>query len=178
MLELNNKNMDNVYKHLWHAWSRNTARSSGVWNPENPGFLQDDVTALVVNDLFGGEIAVGTVSEKEDVFRVYFNIIGGETKVDLTKSIDMHSLGNYMIIGRETLYNLCPSRYHKLADRVYTKRIMSLDAGNVSEFVLDALYYNGIIEEPINVLTVTTITLNDISLYGVYEVPEGEECTD
>lgn len=178
MLELNNKNMDRVYDGLWHSWTRSTARDPQKWNPEKPGLLQDDVTALVVNDLFGGEIVVGAIQEKDMVTRVYFNLIDYETRVDLTKELDVNKITNYMVIGRETLYNLCLSRYHKLADKVYTKTVRSFDTTKVSDFVLDSMYYNGIIDEPIHVLQVTTFRLNDMSIYGIYEVPDGEECTD
>lgn len=41
---------------LQAAWTRGTSFDPERWTPENPSWGQCAVTALVINDLFGGEL--------------------------------------------------------------------------------------------------------------------------
>jgi hypothetical protein len=63
---------------LFKVWS---IESSSKWTPQNPARGQCGVTALVVNDLFGGEILKTRVSEGWH----FYNRINGE-RYDLTES--------------------------------------------------------------------------------------------
>ncbi|QBF31668.1 hypothetical protein [Thalassococcus sp. S3] len=67
-----------VRKALMTAWSLETAVQ---WTPENPASGQCNVTAAVVNDLFGGDILR---TDLDGVWH-YYNRIDGQA-VDLTDS--------------------------------------------------------------------------------------------
>lgn len=63
------------------AWSADTCypKSKDQWSLENPTLGQCAVTALVINDLFGGEIVCNTQ------YHHYFNILEDGTEIDLTR---------------------------------------------------------------------------------------------
>lgn len=71
---------------LKKSWSKETAYSPHSWCEENPAFGQCAVTALIINDYFGGDIVwtEATLPSGEKISH-YFNIIE-ETEVDLTRS--------------------------------------------------------------------------------------------
>lgn len=77
--------MDNVkeqtrelYKVLCQVWS---LESSSKWTPDNPAKGQCGVTALVINDWFGGEILKTKVAGNWH----FYNRINGQ-RYDLTES--------------------------------------------------------------------------------------------
>ena len=43
------------------SWGRDTADKDDGWRPENPSRGQCDVTSLVVQDIFGGELLAAVV---------------------------------------------------------------------------------------------------------------------
>lgn len=174
MLKIDNKIMDATYKHLWDAWSRETSKYPYKWKPETPGIYQDDVTALVTNDLFGGIIAVGAIKDGKETTRVHFNIID-DVKVDMTKTTDLSKIKDYMPIERETLYNLCATRYQILSRNVYYQEIKSFSVNDIPENVLDTLYDAGMINKPVDIIRISTISFDD--LFGIYEVGD-DECID
>ncbi|MFJ8861114.1 hypothetical protein ACIRD8_22130 [Streptomyces sp. NPDC102451] len=56
------------------------------WDPGNPARDQCGVTALVVNDLLGGELIRGEVLvDGERVDHHWWNRLGGTTEIDLTR---------------------------------------------------------------------------------------------
>ncbi|WP_407806674.1 hypothetical protein, partial [Staphylococcus aureus] len=59
-----------LYYALKRSWSGET---SGLWSRENPARGQGSVTALVVQDIFGGELAKTAVSGAQH----FYNIIDG-----------------------------------------------------------------------------------------------------
>lgn len=61
------------------AWSRETSVDPDGWTPENPAWGQCAVTALVVQDVIGGELRAGWVGK----VRHYWNIVGSHD-LDLT----------------------------------------------------------------------------------------------
>ncbi|EKJ93659.1 hypothetical protein C241_23805 [Bradyrhizobium lupini HPC(L)] len=61
---------ERLYYALKRSWSGET---SGLWSRENPARGQGSVTALVVQDIFGGEIAKTAVSGAQH----FYNIIDG-----------------------------------------------------------------------------------------------------
>jgi hypothetical protein len=63
---------------LLGSWSIQT---SGDWLPDNPARGQCNVTALLINELFGGEILKTPLPEGDH----FYNRIGGE-RIDLTAS--------------------------------------------------------------------------------------------
>ena len=75
------------------GWSAETCypKSKDKWTPENPTFGQCAVTALIVNDLFGGQI----VSNSQ--YHHYWNILEDGTVIDLTKE----QWGDIVIEGHE-----------------------------------------------------------------------------
>ncbi|MDD3006485.1 MAG: hypothetical protein PHX30_02805 [Candidatus Pacebacteria bacterium] len=73
-------------KALLKSWSRETSYYSAEWNESNPALGQCAITALIVNDYFGGDIvwSEAILSNKQKISH-YFNIIDGK-EVDLTRS--------------------------------------------------------------------------------------------
>ena len=67
------------------AWSRETASPScqGQWDPANPAYGQCAVTALLVQDRFGGDL-LRTVAENRGSH--YYNRLPNGWEVDLTRS--------------------------------------------------------------------------------------------
>ncbi len=71
-------NSERLYYALKKSWSGET---SSLWSRENPARGQGSVTALVVQDIFGGELAKTAVSGAEH----FYNIVEG-TRWDFTFS--------------------------------------------------------------------------------------------
>ncbi|WLD97733.1 hypothetical protein PX860_04335 [Agrobacterium leguminum] len=69
---------ERLYYALKKSWSGET---SGLWSRENPAKGQGSVTALVVQDIFGGELAKTAVSGADH----FYNIVEG-TRWDFTFS--------------------------------------------------------------------------------------------
>ena len=70
-----------LYRALADAWSANTASPTGAWSPANRAQNHCSVTALIVQDYFGGEIlSTRTVGGTH-----FYNTVGG-VKWDLTSS--------------------------------------------------------------------------------------------
>ena len=70
-----------LYRQIKHAWSADTASPPAGWSSDNPAKNHCSVTALIVNDYFGGEI----VSTKTVGGTHFYNIIDGR-RWDLTVS--------------------------------------------------------------------------------------------
>ncbi|MEU3528133.1 hypothetical protein AB0E62_30420 [Streptomyces sp. NPDC038707] len=69
------------------AWDRDTCDPAGrdEWRPENPSWSQCGVTALVVQDLLGGDLIHGEVHMNgAKVWNHYWNRLSDGTEVDLT----------------------------------------------------------------------------------------------
>jgi len=62
------------------AWSRDTSASPDEWTPENPALGQCAVTALVVQELLGGELRRARVNGVSH----YWNVLPNGRRVDLT----------------------------------------------------------------------------------------------
>jgi hypothetical protein len=69
---------DRVAAALWNSWSAETGEK---WTAGNPARGQCNVTALLVNELFGGEILKTPTLEGDH----FYNRIDGK-RVDLTES--------------------------------------------------------------------------------------------
>jgi hypothetical protein len=71
------------------SWSPDTCppESRARWNPDNPSWGQCGVTAMVLNDLLGGELIRGEVIEAGGGFHDYhwWNRLGTGVEIDLTR---------------------------------------------------------------------------------------------
>jgi len=70
-------------KALRKSWSAETSSDPKKWTPENPAWGQCAVTALVVQDYFGGELL------RFDLLGIgshYFNQLPDSSEIDLTSS--------------------------------------------------------------------------------------------
>jgi uncharacterized protein (DUF952 family) len=69
------------------SWSRETCDPVDEWSPENPARGQCAVTALVVQDLLGGELLLADVHHRDGSRQGwhYWNRLGGGVEFDLTR---------------------------------------------------------------------------------------------
>lgn len=66
---------------LKQAWGRETSADPDAWSEDNPAWGQCAVTALLVQDFFGGEIRRGEVG----AISHYWNVLPGGDEIDLTR---------------------------------------------------------------------------------------------
>lgn len=82
---MKNISIHHLEKILNISWSKNSSYSPGDWTKDNPALGQCAVTALIIQDLIGGEIVWAKVlipnGEKSSH---YFNLING-TETDITR---------------------------------------------------------------------------------------------
>ncbi|MDO8667473.1 MAG: hypothetical protein Q7K35_00010 [bacterium] len=79
-------NLSDFKKVLQKAWSRETSYCPDEWTDSNSSIGQCAVSALVVNDYFGGNIIwTEAVLPNGQIVSHYFNFIDGK-EVDLTRS--------------------------------------------------------------------------------------------
>ena len=69
---------------LLQSWSRQTSSDPDRWHTDNPAWGQCAVTALVLNDYFGGRIVWANVALPGETISHYFNIVDGN-EMDLTR---------------------------------------------------------------------------------------------
>lgn len=176
MLEPTDKNIERFRKQAHYAWVRETAKDTEKWDPLAPWVYQDDVTALVFQDLFGGEIFVTTVVDEEDnKRRVYFNVLDGKI-YDMTDQI--YPLTNsYMKVHRDGILALCLSRYEIMRSRVFVEIKRSYDGRHITR-LLEFLDDHGYIDR-LNpaVLQIKEIYFSD-QVEGVYEIEGDGGCTE
>lgn len=68
------------------SWGLDTAEEDDGWTPDNPSRGQYDVTALVLHDIFGGEVLAADVfRDGERVEAHMWNRLPGGIEIDLTK---------------------------------------------------------------------------------------------
>ena len=98
------------------SWGRDTADRDDGWTPENPSRGQCDVTSLVVQDIFAGELlAAGVFRDGERVESHMWDRLPGGAEVDLTRD----QFTNGEVLGepsvRERPAELEPGhpRYHR-----------------------------------------------------------------
>jgi len=80
---LDTPSVDELLDALRCAWARDTSASPESWTPENAPLGQCAVTALVVQDFFGGTLIRAIV--RPDVSH-YWNRLPDGTELDLTRS--------------------------------------------------------------------------------------------
>ena len=68
------------------SWSLDTAEEDDGWTPDNPSRGQCDITSLVVQDIFGGDLlAAPVLRDGEQVEWHMWNRLPGGLEVDLTR---------------------------------------------------------------------------------------------
>jgi hypothetical protein len=80
------------------AWDRDTCDPDDLadWRPGNPARGQCGVTALLVHDLFGGDLVLGTVRVGGALRGFHWwNVLPGEVEVDLTRE----QFGPHEVVG-------------------------------------------------------------------------------
>jgi hypothetical protein len=75
-----NRKLAALRERLERAWSRSTSAEPTIWTSSNPAWGQCAITALVVQDHFGGELLRGQMREGSH----YWNRLPDGTDVDLT----------------------------------------------------------------------------------------------
>jgi hypothetical protein len=109
------------------CWDADTVDPEDGWNPANPARGQCDVTALVVNDIFGGELLGAKVfADGEPVEGHMWNRLPGGLEVDLTREqfLDGQVIGEPTARPRPDSFPSDHPRYHRyeaylvLAERV------------------------------------------------------------
>lgn len=104
---------------LEKAWGKDTSALPEHWIPENPAIGQCAVTALIVQDHFGGKLVRAVVNGVSH----YYNELPSETIVDLTfKQFEQTTASVLNICYRERDYVLhypatC-KRYYLLKSRL------------------------------------------------------------
>jgi hypothetical protein len=109
------------------SWSVETCDPADVheWHPDNPARGQCGVTALVVQDLLGGELVLGEVHvDGRKVENHYWNRFGHGLDVDLTRvqfRPEQVVVGGTVVIRPSGPPQRCRAQYELLRDRVMTR---------------------------------------------------------
>ncbi|SEP07713.1 YunG family protein [Actinacidiphila rubida] len=79
-----------VEEALRDSWAADTCSpddlARGGWHPDNPAWGHCDITALVVNDLFGGDLVVGEVRDGDERAGYHWwNVLPTGVEIDLTR---------------------------------------------------------------------------------------------
>ena len=109
---------------LEHSWDADTCAEweRDKWSSCLPAFGQCAVTALVVQDFFGGKLVKDSDNDH------YWNILEDGTEVDLTREQFAESIilqakedrtREYMLTGERSIKAKTPDRYHTLRERVF-----------------------------------------------------------
>jgi hypothetical protein len=109
------------------SWGRDTCDPADLadWRPDNPSRGQCGVTALVLNDLFGGELVLGEV--RVDGVRAgvhYWNRFGFGVEVDLTRAqfrAEEIVTAPRVLTRPEEPPRRCREQYELLRARVFAK---------------------------------------------------------
>ncbi len=108
------------------AWGRDTCDPAGrdEWRPENPSWSQCGVTALVVQDLLGGDLIHGEVHMNgAKAWNHYWNRLSDGTEVDLTAD-QFRVLNGASVVNGQVVHRppegprRCREEYELLRERV------------------------------------------------------------
>jgi hypothetical protein len=106
------------------SWSLDTCDpvDRADWHPDNPSRGQCGVTAMVLNDLLGGELVIGEVHVAgERTGMHYWNRFGAGIDVDLTREQfrpEESVVGGQVVERPEGPPRRCREEYELLRDRV------------------------------------------------------------
>jgi len=74
--------LKDLKKALKNSWSRETSSDPNNWTSENPAWGQCAVTALIIQDYFGGDLLRAAI---EGIGSHYWNQLPDGSEIDLTK---------------------------------------------------------------------------------------------
>lgn len=76
-------NMKDLKRIFYQCWGLETCHPMLLeeWDLHNPAIGQNDVTALSIRVIFGGELMV---CERDDMMKYFWNVLPSEQKIDLT----------------------------------------------------------------------------------------------
>ncbi|MGW5788083.1 YunG family protein [Streptomyces sp. NPDC003757] len=79
--------LDNALRASWAADTCSPSDLSGItWTAGNPAWGHCDITALIVHDIFGGELIVGEVHHEQDHHGFHWwNRLPSGAEIDLTR---------------------------------------------------------------------------------------------
>jgi hypothetical protein len=82
--------LDGLDRALRASWAEDTCSPDDLaragWQPDNPAWGHCDITALLLNDLFGGDLVVGEVHDgAERVGHHWWNLLPAGIELDLTR---------------------------------------------------------------------------------------------
>ncbi len=111
--------VDSVGRSLEQAWGRDTSADPDLWSEDNPSWGQCAVTALVVQDMFGGDLLRGMLGEVSH----YWNRLADGTVLDFTRQQFQEEEVNPTDVGirdRDYVLSYPPTvvRYEILAGRM------------------------------------------------------------
>ncbi|MEU6276564.1 hypothetical protein ABZ871_29755 [Streptomyces populi] len=92
-----------VDKAIRASWAADTCSpddlSRADWHPDNPSWGHCDITALIVNDIFGGDLIVGEVHlDGEQAGYHWWNRLSTGVEIDLTR--EQFQLGQIVSAAR------------------------------------------------------------------------------
>lgn len=104
---------------LRQAWGRDTSADPDGWSVENPSWGQCAVTALVIQDVLGGEL----LRCEAPTGSHYWNRLPDGREIDLTREQFKHGLDAVNVERRDRDYVLSfaatRGRYHALTERAH-----------------------------------------------------------
>ena len=113
--------LDHIGSVISSCWNRNTAYEPHRWSKANRALGQCAVTALIVQDLFGGHVLRGFVNGIEH----YWNRLPNQVEVDLTRAqfSTVYEIAEVSPVAREALLasDWTSRRYEDLRRRVVKK---------------------------------------------------------
>lgn len=103
------------------SWSLETSDDPDRWSPENPALGQCAVSALIIRALYGGDIVIATVLDRDGQRTPdghAWNVLPSGEQVDFTfdQFVDGEGLGPEIVA--EPVIDGDPQRAHLLAERV------------------------------------------------------------
>lgn len=74
--------LEDLKEALEKSWSKETSSDPKNWTPDNPAWGQCAVTALIIQDYFGGDLLRAAI---EGIGSHYWNQLPNDSEIDLTK---------------------------------------------------------------------------------------------
>ena len=109
---------------LLKCWSSET---SSLWSPENPARGQCDITAIVINDFFGGEILKTFIDNQPHFYNhidgVNYDFTASQFQV-LPKYLDLLADREEIFCSSLKVRQQCEILYHRLKKHLLAKAIL------------------------------------------------------
>jgi hypothetical protein len=110
-----------VEQALRASWTMESSDDPDKWSPENPALGQCAVSALIIRALYGGDIVIATVLDRDGERTPdghAWNVLPSGEQVDFSfdQFLDGEGLGPEIVT--EPVIDGDPNRAHDLADRV------------------------------------------------------------